>query len=720
LDFARRDCFQTTIMHKQRVTFAEGDNICRCEMFGLRHGSLPCPLNSSGHNFKVHTSITRGTVLFPRGPYGKWPDEDGIVSEDETPDETVTCFDSRFEIDDDGTWSDSFDNVDEDLVLPMETQRIERPKKHSRRLAGMNEIFIVAACLMLLSVLPITAAIQDDGEADKDPPREVTSDSPWSLIGTGIAMLCSNWATYVTSWVDYAGPPLYQIAVVANYWFRELLAHFIVSTFMILLIMTFIWIFFAIFSGIRHLIRWLRNRLKAKRLVGDVVVETEPPVIVGDSWHLYTDPLTSTQSFQIEAVVNGERVRITVPPGTSVPPLNNTPAAVPDGLERAVHNNPVLKTELPKGHVCFRNADGKVIGMGCRVKVGKATYVLTARHVLHALKNVYNPKLSSAKKQVPMQPDWKVVTYSNEADFALLHVPDEFWPFLEVAALDLGSLGLNESVHAVGPLGTGFGIAYGTVDPSLSKNLNLYHSISTDVGWSGAPIISGRAVVGLHLGFNKDDPTTPLNRGLSTSFLVNTKLDSETSFQRESPWKQRMFIEDRLEDPDEYFDYRTGKGKIRVASKGSRFSKSLKDPYGGFQSATGMNWRDIPTDDELDEGSYDQGDVYGNMFDDSKYHLPAKKRRGGVFGESNGSPDFHLGTLLKATSASRPPFAYSRTTTVGKPSVSPSETSGNVATQSPAKEEPKPDPKPNSRRNRKRNSKNSVGTSGPSETAKPN
>jgi hypothetical protein len=183
----------------------------------------------------------------------------------------------------------------------------------------------------------------------------------------------------------------------------------------------------------------------------------------------------------------------------------------------------VRDNKLPKGIVAIRDiSTGKVVGMGCRISLGKKSYLLTAGHVLTKLKSgvrlaiVGNVQTTGSEIFV----SWKVrfAAAHYDLDLVALEVPDPAWATIGVSIIRCAP-GRGSGVRAYSYLGDVLYVSSGVVRRSDISPWSLDHSASTpDAGGaSGTPLLSSMgAVVGIHLGA-KDGVW---NRATSVSILV--------------------------------------------------------------------------------------------------------------------------------------------------------------------------------------------------------
>jgi len=202
-------------------------------------------------------------------------------------------------------------------------------------------------------------------------------------------------------------------------------------------------------------------------------------------------------------------------------------------------------TKTP-GVLSIRDAQNKVIGMGCRTTYDGRSVLLTANHVW---KIVVTRSISESPQWVgaatvqkpwtiehngqtlPVDRSWPILLSSpvTECDLIMVEVPTVAFQTLQVKTLKCGRAINWSGVTASGFNEDGDFIAsYGTVK-SVSYNPTIVqHFATTFPGWSGTPLISQGKIVGLHTGVHDDLSSNVATRCIWLEQCLTSQLETST------------------------------------------------------------------------------------------------------------------------------------------------------------------------------------------------
>lgn len=222
----------------------------------------------------------------------------------------------------------------------------------------------------------------------------------------------------------------------------------------------------------------------------------------------------------------------------------------------------VVEGNEPKSLVCIRNLEGKVCGLGTRVKWNGETYLLTAYHVWFGMNGVSG--IAKNGKVVEVDSSWKVVFSCKDSlvDFVMLSLPLPVWSKLGVSAANLQTCQRSTCVTAYGGassrcLLSGLGVSM--MSDTVPK---LIHNCPTAFGWSGCGLYDkNENIVGIHLGVEDRGVE---NRGTDVArMLLAYRRNDETEY---SDVSFKEINEEEVESRS--YDFReievTGLGKMKL------------------------------------------------------------------------------------------------------------------------------------------------------------
>jgi hypothetical protein len=281
--------------------------------------------------------------------------------------------------------------------------------------------------------------------------------------------------------------------------------------------------------------------------------------------------------------------------------------------ESHIATSSTVRSPLPSFQVIFR-VDGRIVGYGSRLSFGKGGLagVLTARHVLSGLPE--GATIGTEKYEYPLDRKWKVLAASSKLDFVLLDVPAPVLSELSVSQAKASRLPRRGApIRIYGKYNGEPAYTLGTVQ--RSKNLRFAHSASTHAGFSGAPVVSGGRVIGLHVsGFGS------YNGGIALDWAFKSNLESDVD--------EQAFREQEVSEPDEEFDiWQNGRVKrMRLRGPAYDWDDSYDQTFEDRVHAAGqLTWAELAELDDDDWGF----DDYGRR--ESDHPEPLKAR--GLVGE---------------------------------------------------------------------------------------
>nr|UHS71596.1 MAG: hypothetical protein [Barnaviridae sp.] len=266
--------------------------------------------------------------------------------------------------------------------------------------------------------------------------------------------------------------------------------------------------------------------------------------------------------------------------------------------------------KAPTGVVTFINKVTRcVVGMGSRVMVGKKSYLLTANHVLDAMRNsgADNFVMSTLEKEADVCVDWTVEVRSptSSFDFSLLNVPESTWAGLGVKALKIFQTPRIGHGQVYGIDGSNWSTSYSSIKAVPDQPGHIRHSCSTLPGWSGSPIVSKGGVIGIHLG-----AVTLQNKGVSLNFILGRNESDQPAwawkeFARDDDeeWERRMDRADAENLGEASVVYMVDSAfLVNPRGNGAYSRQRVEVPDMEYHGA-GRAWADYD-DDEEDFGSF--------------------------------------------------------------------------------------------------------------------
>lgn len=234
-----------------------------------------------------------------------------------------------------------------------------------------------------------------------------------------------------------------------------------------------------------------------------------------------------------------------------------------DGKECAVpesHVWNVAKGAEPASLVFITNGT-QVIGMGARVAYGRSSYLLTASHVWTGL----SPERHLAKGdiQASVSKDSPIFRgcHNPKMDFVLVEIPDKVWAKLQVKAAKLHEFDRSATVSCYGGTDPRKPLVSSATARQGEYIYRIVHGCSTARGWSGTPLYSGNAIVGIHTGV---DEIGESNRGVAVMSVLKPfeLLRLETIF---SEYSNHFIDEDEAKNRDYDFQEFEVIGAGRIA-----------------------------------------------------------------------------------------------------------------------------------------------------------
>lgn len=180
------------------------------------------------------------------------------------------------------------------------------------------------------------------------------------------------------------------------------------------------------------------------------------------------------------------------------PPKDCLGESKADRPEMAVPGSVMRYTTETKGTLIFLVED-KPVGMGSRVTFGGADMLVTAAHVYDGLPEVFEVTSPSSKVAITVEKSsLGVLLDATAEDLVGLDMPSRVYTSLGVAKLHTTEP--RQAAAGVYTPAQGGGAAWAHNILTNSGSMQLEYSASTLPGSSGAPIIQGGKVVGVHLG----------------------------------------------------------------------------------------------------------------------------------------------------------------------------------------------------------------------------
>lgn len=256
---------------------------------------------------------------------------------------------------------------------------------------------------------------------------------------------------------------------------------------------------------------------------------------------------------------------------------------------------------FPVGQVALLDGE-RVVGLGVRCVMNGREGLLTAAHVLTALKGASEPRISSMHNDgkgvlaYPFLEKWTLSNYSRSLDLAMVDVPADVFSKLGVGMAKLARLpGGNSPITVTRYSPKGFVQAAGKI---VKTSMVFEHSASTLNGTSGAPVFWNGKVVGIHI---RGEATRNFGVALDL-FLGKRESDVRDSALTES---------DYVVDGDRYDVY--ADGYVRTVTAKSNifaFSDNFEEKV---RQEGRMLWADVDfdsdSDNELESGHVETEEV---------------------------------------------------------------------------------------------------------------
>lgn len=289
----------------------------------------------------------------------------------------------------------------------------------------------------------------------------------------------------------------------------------------------------------------------------------------------------------------GKEVKVIVQPNWW-PYLASPDVTNGGGKESAVignHYSSVEPKAEPRSLVAIFSSKGSHIGFGSRVKWEGAEYLLTAYHVWTHMKNGFN--LSKGGLMVEVS---GAILFEGcpqkELDYALVRISAPYWSKLSVGVSPLRTQ-LQSSCYVKifgGNSSTALLSSQGRC-VRTSTPVRLAHLASTAPGWSGSPLYADGVVVGIHTGFIKYGE---LNEAFDVAgFLMTRNRKKETAYSEIG--MREIELDEMLTRDGKYLEFTLeGENPQNGMLMGHEFTLHK------WKSHTGVNWADLPEDDDDD------------------------------------------------------------------------------------------------------------------------
>jgi len=203
------------------------------------------------------------------------------------------------------------------------------------------------------------------------------------------------------------------------------------------------------------------------------------------------------------------------------------------------------------GVVSFRDGEHNIIGMGCRIKYNDTTVLMTADHVLDALREIESLYIEHKGRRIPF--DLKKIkmrlrSAENHRDIVLFEIDNSMWSVLGVSARRVIYSDVPCPIYIYGyNEDSDFSCSRGQLSPT-SMAYRVEHTASTLPGWSGTPIFDVQgSVVGMHCGWR---PLQGVNYGV-VGFWYNLSNESGDRKNKHA-WRHR---ERDFDDEDQYDEF---------------------------------------------------------------------------------------------------------------------------------------------------------------------
>jgi hypothetical protein len=294
-------------------------------------------------------------------------------------------------------------------------------------------------------------------------------------------------------------------------------------------------------------------------------------------------------------------------------------AASNRGAEALLPGAVMVPSSPVKGQVFFQ-VGGKIIGSGFRTSHFGEDALITAFHVGKALADS-GADFSICRGDVEvvmtseLRLEMKISKVSSELDFVSFVPPAAVFSVLGVKTMKLAKTPIGPSVNITGVSSGDMVKSFGVV----SKATDLFqfrHSVSTEKGWSGAPICNeSGAIVGMHVRGFGSRPTgyvgnwSPHNVGVSFDWSYKAKRGSESdiniyAFAHHDDWEKdeddrRITLHEEL--ADRFMDTR--------ASAYGDWDSTYHDHVRSMTFA-GFDWADAAEDMDFESSPFENASVF--------------------------------------------------------------------------------------------------------------
>lgn len=352
-------------------------------------------------------------------------------------------------------------------------------------------------------------------------------------------------------------------------------------------LMTIMLLIFSVLYGLRN---WLNEPV----VTLEPIVKTEYGQLIGNPRF---DPYVGI--IGTVSLANGETAEIVVNPEWW--------RFLPETVTNMSQKETVVSTSRigscatePSNMCCIQLESGVIVGIATRVAFGSSTSLLTCWHVLaaHAHEDLY---LCKNGLRIKMEKTWEMnlCCKDDDLDIVLLQVPIEIWSKLGVKKSTIGVARGKSAVTAFGARTSSqymSSVGTGVVEP---RKLNMIHTCSTQVGWSGTPIFHNGKIVALHRGFNKRGVSN--NATILWPLIYSCETEYEDAVYRRGEEEELDF---RAEPFDEYEVHGMGTLKVGtgeyIVQAFKSHAEELRESESALRSGGRKTWHDYAEEDEFE------------------------------------------------------------------------------------------------------------------------
>jgi hypothetical protein len=257
-------------------------------------------------------------------------------------------------------------------------------------------------------------------------------------------------------------------------------------------------------------------------------------------------------------------------------------------------SRPMLMTELVQGQVVLR-AGNDVIGHGVRVTINGLNGMLTAKHVLKTLYASQDRMFGSTKKSLPFG-EFAIHGHLKGGDLIFVDIPSVQWSLVGIKSATIGhNVNQGQPLSIMAETSEGLVQCRGVV---TSPGGEFKHSVSTQGGFSGAPIFSGGKVVGIHVRGGPD-----YNVGVAVGPWIIEEIESSGGAGESYQTAKGISMRDEIERDSFTYDraWVTGGGKVL---KALRFKDATMAPISSMRmlkvsdTKSGFLWSDVLDEDD--------------------------------------------------------------------------------------------------------------------------